>query len=589
MHNLNELLLTVQKPARYTGGEWNSIKKEWTPERVKVLLAFPDVYEVGMSHLGIRILYGILNNRDDSLCERAFAPWPDFEKVLRDNKIPLFSLESRRPLKDFAIVGFSVCHELSCTNILNMLDLGGIPLRSSERGDGDPIVIAGGPAVYNPEPIAEFIDAFVIGEAEEAIGEIVDAYKSFRNTQYAIRNAILKALAKIPGVYVPAFYKVEYNDDRTIRSFSPKEPGIPDRIEKRFIKDLNGAFYPTKQIVPNIGIVHDRIAIEIMRGCKHACRFCQATMTYRPCRERSKEKILEIARESYSATGHDEISLLSLSSVDFSNIRETIETLNREFAPKSVSISVPSLRVEEALKDLPGLIAKVKKSGLTFAPEAASDRLRRSLNKNIDIEKLSLACIESFKAGWRRVKLYFMIGLPGESDEDAGMIASLVTDISAARRAVDGKMAEVTASINAFIPKPHTPFQWEPMNGLDALERKRALLYRAVPSRFIKLDFHSFRMSYIEAVLARGDRRLADAIYGVWKAGGRFEGWQDSFDPGRWSSVFDTLSIDPDFYAARRRNFDEVLPWDFIDTGAGRAKLSREAEISGLGIFDKGQ
>lgn len=587
MEKLNELLLTVQKPGRYVGGEWNAVKKEWAPERVKVLLAFPDVYEVGMSHLGIKILYGILNERADCLCERSFAPWQDFEKVLRDNGIPLFSLESRKPLKEFDIVGFSIGHELCYANILNMLDLGGIPLRSSERNDGDAIIIAGGPGVYNPEPVAEFIDAFVIGDGEDAIVEVVEAYKKLRTTNGQRRTTILRALAKLPGVYVPSFYSVEYNDDKTIKSFTPTDTSIPSRIEKRIVKNLDDAYYPVRQIVPNIGVIHDRIAIEIMRGCKHMCRFCQATMTYRPCRERSRGKILEIARESYKNTGHDEISLLSLSSVDFSGIREVITDLNAEFAPKSVSLSVPSLRIEEPLKDLPGLISKVKKSGLTFAPEAGSERLRRSINKNIDIARLANACLESFRSGWRRVKLYFMIGLPGETDEDIGAIASLVTEISSLRKSVDGKWADVTSSINAFVPKPHTAFQWEPMASLEELERKRLMLKSAVKSRFIELDFHSFRMSYIEAALARADRRIAGVIYEVWKTGGRFEGWEDSFDLGRWLEAFKKMSIEPSFYASRVRQFSEILPWDFIDVGPERKVLEREAVASKSGSFDK--
>ncbi|HPM42771.1 MAG TPA: TIGR03960 family B12-binding radical SAM protein [Candidatus Omnitrophota bacterium] len=584
---LDGLLLTVQKPGRYVGGEWNSIKKDWTPERVKVLLAFPDVYEVGMSNLGISILYGILNGRDDCLCERSFAPWQDFEKVLRENNIPLFSLESRKAIREFDIVGFSVCHELCHTNILNMLDLGGVPVRSCERSENDPLVIAGGPAVYNPEPIAEFIDAFVIGEAEEAVGEIVDACKG-RNPRSAFsRRDILKKLAAIPGVYVPVFYNVKYKEDNTINSFLPLDDGIPAVIEKRIVKDLDGAYYPTKQIVPNIGVVHDRIAIEIMRGCKHMCRFCQATVTYRPCRERSRENILRLARESYKNTGHDEISMLSLSSVDFSDIRQMMEDMNREFSPKHVSISVPSLRVEEALKDLPELISKVKKSGLTFAPEAGSDGLRRSINKNIDIARLSNACLESFKSGWRRVKLYFMIGLPRETDKDVELIPVLLKEISSLRKDIDGKLADVTASINAFVPKPHTAFQWEPMDSMDDLERKRIMLRSAVKSRFIELDFHSFKMSYIEAALARGDRRLGSVIYNAWKSGGRFDGWEDFFSIERWKDSFSQNGLDPDFYARRQRPFDEILPWDFIHTGLDRKVIEREALASKTSSFDK--
>ena len=568
--NLEELLLTVRKPGRYVGGEWNAAKKEWTNDLVKVVLAFPDVYEVGMSYLGMKILYGVLNGRDDCLCERAFSPWPDFEEALRKNNMKAFSLESRRPLNEFDIVGFSLAYELDFTNVLNLLDLGGIPVRSSERGDGGPLVIAGGPSCYNPEPMAEFIDLFLIGDGEEAVLEIVEVYKSFRGQGTGDRGQgrkkLLKELAEIKGVYVPSLYKVEYNGDKTIKSFSPVGPGVPAVIEKRTVSDLDAAFYPMRQIVPNIQIVHDRLAIEIMRGCRHACRFCQAAAVYRPCRERSKEKILELAREAYAMTGFDEISLLSLSSGDHSRIRETIEALNEEFGRKAVSISVPSLRIEDVLKDLPVLISKVKKSGLTFAPEAGSETLRKALNKNIDIGKLFEATSESFKSGWRRVKLYFMIGLPSEKDGDLLDIARLAAEISDLKRKLDGRPAAVTASVNAFVPKPHTPFQREAMDPSESLERKKGLLKKSSKPRAVELDFHSFEASYLEAVFSRGDRRLAAVIYEAWKSGSRFDGWQEIFNFGAWMKAFEKAAVDPAFYANRRRYPSEVLPWDFIHT-----------------------
>lgn len=563
---LNELLLTVQKPGRYAGGEWNAVHKEWTPERIKVCLAFPEVYEVGMSYLGTKILYGILNGRDDCLAERAFAPWGDFEKVLRDNSMALFSLESRRPLRDFDIVGFSFAYELTYTNVLNMLDLGGIPMRSSERGDGDPIVIAGGPSVYNPEPMAEFIDVFVIGDGEDVVGEIVDTYKRRKGKSPGSRARFLSELAGLKGVYVPSLYNVEYDPDGTVRSVTPAAGGTPQKVEKRNVADLDAAFYPVDQIVPNIGIVHDRLAIEIMRGCKYACRFCQASATYRPCRERSPEKILEIARAAYSATGYDEISLLSLSSADYSHLREAIDGLNREFCPKSVSLSVPSLRIEEAIKDLPFLISKVRKSGLTFAPEAGSDRLRCSVNKNIKIEKLFEAAAASFKSGWRKVKLYFMIGLPGETDEDLSEIAALAKKISDLKKDVDGRPAEVTASINAFVPKPHTPFQREAMDDPDVLKRKTAALRDSIKTRMVKLDFHSIDMSVVEAVISRGDRRVGGAIYAAWRSGARFDGWTEMFDSARWAESMKAAGIRPDFFTTRARSAEETLPWSIIET-----------------------
>lgn len=560
MKNLDELLLTVQKPGRYTGGEWNAVKKDWTAGRVKVLLAFPDLYEIGMSYLGMKILYGLLNGRDDCLCERAFSPWPDFEKVLRDNGISIFSLESRKPIREFDIIGFSLAYELTYTNVLNILDLGGIPAWSHERTGEHPLIIAGGPSCYNPEPMAGFIDAFVIGDGEETAGEIVEVYKRFKGD----RKAMLRNLAKIDGVYVPSLYKIEYNDDRTIKSFSPAEDGVPANIRKRFVKNLDEAFYPTRQIVPNIAIVHDRIAIEIMRGCKNACRFCQATAIYRPCRERSKDEVMRLATQTYAMTGYDEISLLSLSSGDYTGVAGLIEELNRAFSGKYVSVSVPSLRIEDVLKDLPTLISKVKKSGLTFAPECASEPLRKTINKNIDIEKLFRAASEYYKNGWRRVKLYFMIGLPSESEEDVLAIRDMVYKISDLKKKIDGRPATVAVSVNAFVPKPHTYFQFEAMDDAGVLREKQKILRQAIKSRMVELDFHPLEMSYLEAVCSRGDRNIAKVIYESWRAGARFDGWKELLKPDIWSGAFLKTGIDPVFYINRKKNPAEVLPWSFI-------------------------
>jgi radical SAM family uncharacterized protein len=566
MPNLNDLLLTVQRPGRYVGGEWNTMKKDWTAGRVKFLIAFPDVYEVGMSHLGIKILYGLLNDREDVLCERAFAPWPDMEKVLRENRIGLFSLESRKTLKDFDIVGFSLSYELGYTNVINMLDLGGIPIHSSDRSGADPIVIAGGPACYNPEPMADFIDAFVIGDGEDAALEIVDAYKSVDRAgrSEGRRNRVLRKLAAIEGVYVPSLYIVEYNDDGTIKSFEPKEPGVPAVVMKRTVKNLDDAYYPTKQIVHNIQTVHDRITIEIMRGCKHACSFCEASAVYRPCRERSTEKVLELARKTYTETGYDEISLLSLSSGDHPHILDMMRRLNDEFRGKSVSVSMPSLRVEDMVKYLPTMISEVRKSGLTFAPEAGSERLRGRINKRIDIDKLFEAARESYRMGWRRVKLYFMIGLPTEEDADVAEIASIANRISDIRREVDGRPASVAVSINAFIPKPHTAFEREGMDSPDAIARKKTALRNAMKSRSIELSFHPADISRLEAVFSRGDRRLGKVIELSWEYGARFDGWQELFNRQIWDRAFDASGIDPDFYSTRRRPNEEKLPWKLI-------------------------
>jgi len=557
--DLNELLLKVQKPARYIGGEWNAVKKEWTADKVKILLAFPDVYDVGSSYLGTKILYGLLNSRDDCLCERVYSPWPDFENVLRENKISLFSLESRKPIKDFDIIGFSIAYELSYTNILNILDLGGIPKRSIERSDSDPLIIAGGPSVYNPEPVAEFIDAFVIGEAEEAALEVIEAYKGRGS-----KKELLRALSRIPGVYVPSLYRVEYNGDWTIKKIIPQSPDVPSKITKRFVSDLENAYYPTNQIVPHIQIVHDRIALEILRGCRHACKFCMAGATYRPWRVRSKERILKLAEEAYRMTGYDEISLLSLSSSDHPEIRQIIEGLNDIFKNKAVSISIPSLRIQDVLSDLPVLLSKVSKAGLTFAPESGSEDLRKFINKNIDIEKLSEAASASFKSGWNRVKLYFMIGLPSESEDDIQSIAELVQKISDSKRALDGKPAHVRASINVFIPKPHTYFERRGLENFETLQIRKNILKARVRSRMIELDFNSFERSYIEAVFSRGDRRLSEVVYQAWKSGARFDSWKDHFRFDIWLDSFEKCGIDHHFYANRERCEDEILPWSLI-------------------------
>lgn len=564
--NIENLLLTVQKPARYIGGEWNSVRKEWDLDRTKILLAFPDVYEVGMSYLGMRILYGLVNERDDCLCERVFSPWPDFEGVLRSNKIDLFSLESRSPIKDFDIIGFSLAYELSYTNVLNILDLGGIPKRSRERDDAFPIIIAGGPSCYNPEPIAEFIDAFIVGDGEEVILEIIDAYKAWRGDgKRFAKQGLLRALARIEGVYVPSFYGVEYNEDRTIKRFFPTDKDAPPKIKKRIVKDLDKSYYPTCQIVPNIQIVHDRIAVEILRGCKHACKFCMAGAVYRPYRERSKDEIIRLVRESYKSTGYEEVSLLSLSSGDHSRIKEIMGELNGVFNGKAVSVSVPSLRIQGMLTELPALISCVRKAGLTFAPESGSTALRRSINKDIDLEGLFRVVEESFKLGWNRVKLYFMIGLPTETEKDVSDIITVMEEIANLKRAGGGRPCHVTASINAFVPKPHTPFQCNGMESLDVLYEKRQMLRKNKRSKFLELDFNSFERSYMEGVFSRGDRAIAEVLYDAWEKGCRFDSWLEFFKLDLWLDSFKKVGIDPDFYVKRDRPGTEILPWSFID------------------------
>lgn len=546
-NKLTEILQSVRKPGRYIGCEWNSALKKSTDDIVRVLLAFPDAYEIGMSHLGIKILHGILNRRVDCICERVFSPWVDFEEALRRSDMRLFSLESRRPIREFDIIGFSLSYELSYTNVLNMLDLGGIPLKSSDRDDGCPVVIAGGPACFNPEPMADYIDAFLMGDGEDAVLEIVDAYKMSGRVSSGRRQRVLKELSGIKGVYVPSVH----------------ETGKV-KICRRVVTDLDTAYYPVDQIVPNIGIVHDRLAIEIMRGCKHACRFCQAQAIYGPARERSAATVVDIARRSYLATGYDEISLLSLSSVDHSELHRMIVDMNREFCHRGVSLSVPSLRVEDSLKELPTLISAVKKTGLTFAPEAGTERLRAFLNKNIDIQKLYDSCSEAFGRGWRKVKLYFMIGIPGESDEDIVGIADMIMKVSSLKSDMGGAPAQVTASINPFVPKPHTPLERHPMDTIGSLRRKRDLLRSCIKSRRIDLDFNSLERSQVEAVLSRGDRAIGRVIYEAWRSGARFDGWQDMFRYETWKASFERCGVDPSRYVYREIPASEGLPWGFV-------------------------
>ncbi len=509
---LEEILPTVSRPGRYLGNEWNVIRKDLSKAEVRFCLAFPDIYDIGMSYLGFRIIYGALNSREEVACERVFAPWFDFEEKLRENKIPLFSLESKAPLKEFDIIGFSLTYELNYTNVLNMLDLAGIPLRSKERNGRFPLIIAGGPAAYNPAPMAEFIDAFVIGEGEEVILEIIDIYKR-RNTQYAIRNTnkLLEELSNIEGVYVPRF---------------PKE------AKKRIVKDLDKAFYPTKDLVPYVQVIHDRITLEIMRGCPYSCSFCQASSFHRPVRLRSQENILGLAREIYHNTGHDEISLLSLSSSSYPDVAGLIAKLVDEFKGLGVGVSLPSLRSDDILKSLPSLIVKVRKAGLTFAIEAGTERLRRHINKNIDTEKTILACGEAFNLGWRLVKFYFMIGLPTETYEDLDAIIDFLEKVLAIKKNI-----EISVSVTAFIPKFGTTFENERMDSIEALSEKQEFLRGRIKDRRVKWKFHDARVSFVEGKLSRHDANLSVVIYAAWQKGARLQGWKEFFNFEIWRDL----------------------------------------------------
>ena len=553
----DEILLKVGKPARYIGGEWNSVIKDYKDIKCKIVLAFPDVYEVGMSHLGLKILYSLLNDRRDIACERVFAPWFDMEGVMRERKIPLFSLETKRPLAEFDIIGFSLQYELSYTNVLNMLDLAGIPLFSAERGDSHPLIIGGGPCVFNPEPMADFFDCFLIGDGEEAAAEIADIFID-SGEKGDKKEGLLKRLAEVEGVYVP--------------SLAAKQAGTAKRVKKRSVLNLDEAYYPERPVVPYIEIVHDRIQLEIMRGCRRRCNFCQAGVIYRPNRQRSAEKLISLAEKIYKNTGYDEISLISLSSGDHSHIMEIAASLKRLFEDKGVGISFPSLRVEDLVSKFPIELASGnpacragRHTGLTFAPEVGSEKMRKVINKDISPATLKECALEAFKNGWRRIKLYFMIGLPEEDYSDLDAIVELAKEVSEVKKNLDGRPAEINASVSIFIPKPHTKFERAAMLPMDEAEKKQGYIRDKARRTRVKFTFHDARMSYLEAALTRGDMSLGKVIYNAWKNGCRFDGWSEYFNLDKWKAAFNEAGIDPDFYALRQRGPDEILPWGFIE------------------------
>lgn len=539
----DDILLNVSKPARYIGAEINSIIKDDKNIKCRIALCFPDVYDVGMSHLGLKILYSILNERQDAACERVFAPWHDMEIIMRDKAIPLFTLETKRALKEFDIVGFSLQYELSYTNVLNMLDLAGIPMFSNQRNERYPLIIGGGPCTFNPEPMADFFDCFVIGDGEEVVLEIVDAFIEHRKNS-TDKVKLLERLADLEGVYVPSF---------------------SSKVKKRSVLNLDEAPYPIKPIVPYVEIVHDRIQLEIMRGCRRRCRFCQAGVIYRPNRERSVKRLISLAKSTYENTGYDEVSLVSLSSGDHSRINEIVSSLKDVFKDRSISISLPSLRAEDLIKGFPLEIASGRRTGLTFAPEVGSQKLRDIINKNISIEALKECVYQAFKNGWRRVKLYFMIGLPQEDYGDLDAIVNLAREISEVKMRINGRSADINASVSVFVPKPHTQFERAAMLSIEEIKKRQSYIkHKAIGSR-VRFSFHDARMSYIEAALSRGDRKLSICIYNAWKKGCKFDGWSDHFNYDNWIAAFKETGIDPDYYALRERNAKETLPWEFIE------------------------
>ncbi len=574
----DEMLLGIRKPAQYIGGEWNVGHKDFDQARVKFALCFADLYEVGMSNLGLRILYGLLNSQEDVVCERFFSPNADLEAVLRNNREESFSLESRKHLKDFDIVGFSLAYELCYTNVLNILELGNIPFYSSARDHSYPLVIGGGPCVMNPEPVADFFDLFVVGEAEEVLLEIVEVYRrskeKFRSGQLK-KEDLLLALAQIPGVYVPALYDVEYDDSGKIRVFRPKAASVPAKIKKRFVPDLDRAYFPEDWMVPYIQIVHDRLTLEIMRGCPNSCRFCQARSQYYPLRYRQPQTVLELADQLYKSSGYEELSLLGLSVSDYPKLEEILKPLVCVFKSKGVNVSLPSIKPKTMLGDMTDLIATVKKTGLTFAPEAGSQRLRSRIGKDFDEDDFFQTLEKSYAAGYQRVKLYFMVGLPFEEEEDLEGIADFSQRVSSLRKGIAKYPAQVNISVNTMIPKPHTPLQWAAMPDLEKMRQKQEYLRSRIKNRNLKISFHNRQMSFLEGVFSRGDRRLSGVIVSAFKKGCRFDGWDEYFKFQLWEEAFRETAIAFEDYL-RERSIEEKLPWDFLDVGISKEILANE-------------
>ncbi|MEG2380532.1 MAG: TIGR03960 family B12-binding radical SAM protein [Oscillospiraceae bacterium] len=574
-------LKKVQKPARYIGNEFNSVHKIWSDDLMSFAFCFPDVYEVGMSHLGMKILYHMLNEREDTVCERVFSPWEDMESEMKKANIPLLSLESRKPISEFDIVGFTLQYEMSYSNIVNMLYLANIPLRTAERTINDPFVCCGGPCAYHAEPLANLIDFFIMGEGEEVNGEIMDAYKVWKADEKRTRVSYLEMISKIEGVYVPEFYDVEYNEDNTIKSFKPNRSGVPKRVKKRIIKDLDNTFIPEKLIVPFMEVVHDGVMLELFRGCIRGCRFCQAGYVYRPVRERSVNKLLSVAENSIKATGYEEMSMASLSTSDYTELPVLTDGLLELTVDKRINLSLPSLRVDNFSMELMEKVQKVKKSGLTFAPEAGTQRLRDVINKNVLESDLIRTANIAFKGGYNRIKLYFMLGLPTETDEDVKGIAELAQKVIEAFYAIPieerkGRNISVTVSTSFFVPKPFTPFQWEPQAKIEDMEAKSKLLKNTIQSRKIVYNWHESDVSFLEEVFAKGDRRLGDVLITAQAMGCKFDGWSDFFNYDAWQAAFKKHNIDPTFYAHRRMNHDEILPWDHVDVGVSKEFLIKE-------------
>ena len=581
----DDILYRVEKPSRYVGGELNEVIKDPKEVDIRFGFCFPDVYEVGMSHLGSRILYHVLNQRKDTYCERVYAPWPDMEKLMRENNIPLYALETKDPINEFNFLAFTLQYEMSYTNILNMLNMGGIPLRASERTEKDPLVIAGGPCAYNPEPLYDIVDIFQLGEGEEGLNDLLDLYQKHKDNFN--KEAYLREASHIPSVYIPSLYDVTYNEDGTIKEFIPKYDDVPKKVKKRIINNFDQVDFPESLIVPYSEIVHDRVVLELFRGCTNGCRFCQAGMIYRPVREKSRKTLLDQARKMLKATGYDEVSLVSLSTCDYSDIQGLVKDLIEEHGKNNVSVALPSIRVDAFSVDLLKEIQKVRKTGLTFAPEAGSQRMRDVINKGLSEERILEAAKNAFESGWSTIKLYFILGVPYETVEDAAEIGLLAEKIAdqyfAVPKHIRNKGLRITVSTSILVPKPFTPFQWAPMEKMDIVTEKINAVKGAIKSRSIVYNYREQKTSYMEAVLARGDRILCDVLIKAYEKGAKFDGWSEYFDFELWQEALAECNVDGDFYVYRQRSYDEILPWDFIDIGVTRKYLERENEKAKTG------